>query len=241
MMHTGKRITCVAWVAAILAAVAPGSQSTAWAAASQSAQKTEDAQKTEQKSKQNDSQVGGASATSAEPQVKKADSPASEGASSTNPAAPASAKPDAKLPPMVGGAPLDPKSYIIGPEDVLAIRVWREPELSGQFPVRPDGHISLPLIGDTKAAGLTPQQLGSSLAESLMKFMNRPEVTVGVQQVNSKKYFIQGEVQKPGSYPLTIPTTVLEALSNAGGFRDFANTKKIVILRGSERFKFNYK
>ena len=137
-------------------------------------------------------------------------------------------------------AAVDPKAYIIGAEDVISIRVWREPENSGQFVVRPDGKISVPLIGEIQAAGLTPEKLSASIAEGLQKVMVHPEVTVGVERVNSKKYYIQGEVNRPGSYPLVIDTTILEALVNAGGFREFANTKKIVILRGSERMKFNY-
>ena len=141
----------------------------------------------------------------------------------------------------LGGAPVDPKAYVIGAEDVLMIRVWREPELSGQISVRPDGKISLPLMGETQAAGLSPEGLATALGNGLSKFMNRPEVTVAVMQVNSKRYFIQGEVQKPGAYPLVVPTTVLEALVNAGGFRDFANTKKIRIMRGTQVFRFNYK
>jgi polysaccharide export outer membrane protein len=141
----------------------------------------------------------------------------------------------------VGAAPVDPKAYIIGPEDMLSIRVWREPELSGPLPVRPDGKISLPLVGEVQASGLTPEALGASIAQGLEKVMTHPEVTVGVDRVNSKKYFIQGEINKPGSYPLVVPTTVLEALVNAGGFRDFANTKKIIVLRGSQRLKFNYR
>jgi len=145
---------------------------------------------------------------------------------------------DAK--PVTAAAPVDPKSYIIGAEDLISIRVWREPENSGQFVVRPDGKVSVPLVGEIQAAGLTPLKLSESIAESLQKVMVHPEVTVGVEKVNSKKYYIQGEVNRPGSYPLVIDTTVLEALVNAGGFREFANTKKIVILRGSERIKFNY-
>lgn len=137
-------------------------------------------------------------------------------------------------------AAVDPKAYIIGAEDVISIRVWREPENSGQFVVRPDGKISVPLVGEIQAAGLTPEKLSLSIAESLQKVMVHPEVTVGVERVMSKKYYIQGEVNRPGSYPLVIDTTILEALVNAGGFRDFANTKKIVILRGSDRIKFNY-
>jgi len=136
--------------------------------------------------------------------------------------------------------PVDPKAYLIGAEDVISIRVWKEPENSGQFVVRPDGKISIPLIGEIQAAGLTPEKLSANIAQGLQKVMVHPEVTVGVEKVNSKKYFIQGEVNRPGSYPLVIDTSVLEALVNAGGFREFANTKKIVVLRGSERLKFNY-
>lgn len=143
--------------------------------------------------------------------------------------------------PTLGGAPVDPKTYVIGPEDLLVVRVWREAELSGEFPVRPDGRISLPLVNEIQAAGLTPEQLKAAVEKGLSRYMTQPEVSVAVRQVNSKKYFIIGEVQKPGSYPLTVPTSVLEALVNAGGFRDFANPKKIVILRGGERLKFNYK
>jgi len=141
----------------------------------------------------------------------------------------------------VAAPPVDPKAYLIGAEDVISIRVWKEPENSGQYVVRPDGKISIPLIGEVQAAGLTPFALSASIAAGLEKVMVHPEVTVGVEKVNSKKYYIQGEVNKPGSYPLVIDTTVLEALVNAGGFREFANSKKIVVLRGSERLKFNYK
>jgi len=138
-------------------------------------------------------------------------------------------------------ANVDRKAYVIGPEDVISVRVWREPDNSGSFRVRPDGRVSIPLIGEIQAAGLTPEQLSDNITKGLEKVMVRPEVTVGVEQVNSKKYYIQGEVNRPGAYPLVIPTTVLEALVNAGGFRDFANTKKIVILRGTQRLRFNYK
>jgi len=140
-----------------------------------------------------------------------------------------------------GASPAGSPTYIIGPEDMLLIRVWREPELSGQFPVRPDGKISLPLVNEIEAAGLTPEALSAAIAKGLTRYMTKPEVNVAVLAVNSKKYFIIGEVQRPGSYPLTVPTTVLEALVNAGGFRDFANPKKIVIMRKGERLKFNYK
>ncbi len=142
---------------------------------------------------------------------------------------------------IVGGTPIDTKTYVIGPEDVLNVSVWREAELSRQVIVRPDGKINLPMVNEVTAAGLTPQQLSGSIAQGLQKYIREPEVNVSVQQVNSKKYYIQGEVNKPGSYPLVVPTTVLEGLGNAGGFHDFANVKKIIILRGTERLKFNYK
>jgi polysaccharide biosynthesis/export protein len=164
--------------------------------------------------------------------------------SQDRPPAPPAAEKEAdrsSAPPVVAGSPVDPNTYVIGPEDLLLVRVWREAELSGQFPVRPDGRISLPLVNEIQAAGMTPQQLADAVAKGLGRYMMQPEVSVAVLQVNSKKYFIIGEIQKPGSYPLTVPTTVLEALVNAGGFRDFANPKKIVVLRGGERLKFNYR
>ena len=153
----------------------------------------------------------------------------------------AAPEPPADTKPATPTIPVDPKAYLIGAEDLISIRVWHEPENSGQFVVRPDGKVSVPLIGEIQAAGLTPEKLSANIAEGLQKIMVHPEVTVGVERVNSKKYYIQGEVNRPGSYPLVIDTTILEALVNAGGFREFANTKKITILRGSERLKFNYK
>jgi polysaccharide biosynthesis/export protein len=134
------------------------------------------------------------------------------------------------------------KSYVIGAEDVLMIGVWRDTEVSKQVVVRPDGKITLPLLGDIQAAGTTPEALTQVVYDGLskLKTLDKSEVTVAVVQVNSKKYFINGEIIKPGAYPLLIPTTVLEALVNAGGFRDFADKKGIIVLRGSTRFKFNY-
>jgi polysaccharide export outer membrane protein len=153
--------------------------------------------------------------------------------------APGGAKPADEPKPAMAG--VDPKTFQIGAEDVLFVQVWREPDFTRQVVVRPDGKITMPLIGELQASGLTPEQLGASLTESLNKYLNNPQVNVSVLAVNSKKYYITGEVNKPGSFPLVVPTRVLEALSNAGGFRDFANTKKIVILRKGERLKFNYK
>jgi len=138
------------------------------------------------------------------------------------------------------GAPVDPNKYLIGPEDVLFVKVWRENDFTLPVAVRPDGKITMPLVGEVQAAGQTPLQLTKTITELLTKFVNNPEVTVFVTDVRSKKYYIIGEVNRAGSFPLVTPTTVLEALVNAGGFREFANTKKIKILRGSKVFNFNY-
>src|SRR5579862_4151569 len=132
-------------------------------------------------------------------------------------------------------------TYLIGAEDVLQISVLHEAELTGPRPVQPDGKITLPLVQEITAAGLTPVQLEAAIVQELSKVMVNPVVSVAVVQVNSKKYFIQGEVQKPGAYSLVVPTTVLEGLVNAGGFRDFADLKHITILRGSTKLTFNYK
>lgn len=139
------------------------------------------------------------------------------------------------------GAPVDPNTYMIGAEDVLYIGVFHEQEMSRAVSVRPDGKITMPLIGDLQAEGLTPERLRTQLKQALTSYMNDPDVTVTVVAANSKKYTITGEVMRPGPYPLIVKTTVFEALSNAGGFRDFANTSKIIIMRGKERIKFNYK
>lgn len=139
------------------------------------------------------------------------------------------------------GAAVDPNRYKLGAEDVVLIRVWREPELSGLAVVRPDGQITMPLIGDVPAEDLTPLELAGKITEKLSRFVNRPEVIVSVQSVRSKRYYVTGEVLRPGAFPLVTPTTVLQALTQAGGFREFANTKKITVLRGSKTFKFNYK
>ncbi len=135
---------------------------------------------------------------------------------------------------------VDPKTYVIGAQDVLSIKVWREQDFTGSYTVRPDGKITLPLIGDVQAGGLTPERLGEQLKQGLSNFINSPDVSVSLQTVGSKKFYITGEVNRPGEYILAIPTKVFDALSNSGGFRDFANKKKIVIIRGTDRLKFNY-
>ncbi|MEO7143948.1 MAG: polysaccharide biosynthesis/export family protein [Bryobacteraceae bacterium] len=151
------------------------------------------------------------------------------------------AKPGAPGTASTVGAPVDPNTYLMGPQDVVFVRVWREPDFSEPVAIRPDGKITLPLVGDLQAAGLTPVQLGAAVAKSLSKYVNTPDVSIIVQQVNSKKYYVTGGVMKTGAYPLVVPTTVLEAISQAGGFQEFANTKKVKVLRGSKQFHFNYK
>lgn len=131
-------------------------------------------------------------------------------------------------------------AYVIGPEDVIAVQVWKEPEISRRVAVRPDGKISLPLVQDVQAAGLTPAQLTATLTEALKVHLTDPEVVVLVEQIHSKKFHVLGEVARPGSYPLLGPTTILQALTAAGGFREFANTRKIQLLRGNRRYSFDY-
>lgn len=148
------------------------------------------------------------------------------------------------LKPAVTPATTDP-SYVIGPEDVLDVNVWKEPEMTRIVPVRPDGKITLPLINDVQAAGSTPQQLAATVTEKLRKFMTEPQVTVIVTQINSQRIFVIGEVLRAGAFPLVPGTTVLQALANAGGFTTFANVKKIHVMRlvnGKQtELPFNYR
>jgi polysaccharide export outer membrane protein len=127
-------------------------------------------------------------------------------------------------------ATTDP-AYIIGPEDVIDINVWKEPDMTRVVPVRPDGKISLPLINDVQAAGSTPQQLAAAVTEKLRKFLTEPQVTVIVTQINSQRVFVVGEVLRAGAFPLIPGMTVLQALASAGGFTTFADMKKIHVMR----------
>lgn len=150
----------------------------------------------------------------------------------TAPAAPTGAKPhDA--------------TFIIGNDDVLAINVWKEPDISRSIPVRSDGKISLPLVGEVQAAGQTPAALEKDIASKLKSYISEPEVTVMVQQVNSQKFNILGQVVRPGAYVIANSPTVLDAIALAGGFRDFAKQRSIYVLRqdpdGETRLPFNYK
>src|SRR5262252_4298285 len=136
-------------------------------------------------------------------------------------------------------------TYVIGNDDVLAINVWKEPDVSRTIPVRSDGKISLPLAGEVQAAGATPLKLEQEIATKLKGYISEPEVTVMVQQVNSQKFNVLGMVNKPGSYVIANSPTILDAIAIAGGFRDFAKQKAIYVLRqnpdGTQtRISFNY-
>jgi polysaccharide export outer membrane protein len=138
------------------------------------------------------------------------------------------------------------KDFILGLEDVLSVFVWREPDLSvKEVTVRPDGKITIPLINDIQAAGLTVDQLQEQITDKLKDFVASPSVTVVVAKVMSQKVSIVGEVGQPGVYPLGAPMTVLELLARAGGLREYAKKKSITIVRQeggrSVRYKFNYK
>jgi polysaccharide biosynthesis/export protein len=135
--------------------------------------------------------------------------------------------------------------YKIGPQDVLRIDVWKEPDISRTIPVRPDGKISLPLLNDVQAAGLTTMELAASIREELKKFINNPQVTVTLTEINSRRVYCTGEVLKPGALSLLPNMTALQALSSCGGFTQFAKVKGIYILRvenGKQvQLPFNYK
>lgn len=139
----------------------------------------------------------------------------------------------------------DDPNYMIGPQDVLDISVWKEPELTRPVPVRPDGKISMPLLNDVQAAGKTPLQLAADITTGLKKFVTDPQVTIIVTTINSQRVFILGEVNRAGAYPLLPNMTVLQALSSAGGFTIYANLKKIYVLRVEDgkqvKHPFNYK
>jgi polysaccharide export outer membrane protein len=167
--------------------------------------------------------------------------PSVSAAPATDPASLAAPKADPGDKPPQALA-VDQRTYVIGAQDVLLVSVWQQKDLGGNVIVRPDGKISLPFGGELTAAGRTPVELSKDISDRLTKFIRDPQVSIQLLQSNSRKYYIQGEVLKPGEYPLIMPTRVLQALVNAGGFRDFANTKNIVILRnnGKQVLKFNY-
>jgi polysaccharide export outer membrane protein len=141
--------------------------------------------------------------------------------------------------------PVVPPGYVIGTDDVLSIVYWKDKDMSADAKVRPDGRIALPLINEVHAAGLTPEQLHKKLTDESKKYMEDANITVVVREINSRKAFITGEVNKPGPYPLTAPTTVMQLISMAGGLREYADAKKIMIMRSENgrqvSLQFNYK
>jgi polysaccharide biosynthesis/export protein len=170
--------------------------------------------------------------------------------STTKPPAPSTTKPTPPATPATAPAtapatqpptPATPSDYRIGTEDVLGILFWREMEMSGDVTVRPDGMITLPLLGDVRAVGLTTDQLKDILQKSAAKILTDANVTVVVRQINSRKVYVTGQVGMSGAYPLVGPRTVVQAIAMAGGLTEYAKGEEILIVRGSMTFKFNYK
>jgi polysaccharide biosynthesis/export protein len=185
------------------------------------------------------------------PKTEATPAPATQPVSSSP--VPATTQPSAATAPAAGantagantGGPLDPNRYVIGAEDSLQITVWKDATLSGTVPVRPDGMISLNLVGDLRAAGLTPMALAADISQRLKKYLQDPVVTVVVLGVNSQRIFAVGEVNKVGPLMMTPGMTTLQAIVSAGGLTPFANSKHIYILRNvagkQEKLPFNYK
>jgi len=162
------------------------------------------------------------------------------------PAPPQTSAPASPTPGAVAAPPVAlPPDYVIGPDDLLGIVYWKDKDMTTDAHVRPDGRIALPLLNEVQAAGLTPEQLREKLTEESRKFMEDPNITVVVRAINSRKAFITGEVNKPGPYPLAGPTSVMQLIAMAGGLREYANSKGIVIMRTENgkqiSLKFNYK
>jgi polysaccharide export outer membrane protein len=169
---------------------------------------------------------------------------AAQTASPSAPQTPPRATATAPAPPSVQGVAVS-SDYVIGAEDVIAVLFWREQEMSGDVTVRPDGMITLPLIGDVKAAGLTPEVLGTEVQKAAARYLTDPNVTVTVRQINSRKVFITGMVAQPNAYPLTGPRTVMQLIALAGGLAEYADAEHISIMRTldgrTQTLKFNYK
>ncbi len=182
-------------------------------------------------------------ASSAGPTAAQTQTPVSRPATDSR-AVPA---PSAGVPPAAAVAQVaTPADYVIGPDDVLQVLFWREKDNSAEVVVRPDGMISLPMLNDVQAGGLTPEQLRKKVvAESMKFFKDEPDVSVIVKTINSRRVFITGQVGKPGAYPLGAPTTVLQLIAMAGGLGEWASGKNIIVMRvenGKETpIKFNYK
>jgi polysaccharide export outer membrane protein len=151
-------------------------------------------------------------------------------------------------PPAATAAPAGvtpPEDYVIGPDDQLTIMFWREKDMSSEVVVRPDGKITLPLLNEIMASGLTPEQLRLKITDEAKRYVEEPNATVVVRQINSRKIFVTGQVAKPGPYQLSAKTTVLQLISTAGGLNEYAKSSKISIMRTENgktvRFLFNYK
>ena len=157
----------------------------------------------------------------------------------------ASARPAAERPEGVNPSAKVGTDYVIGADDVLDVSVWKEQELTRTLQVRPDGKISMPLLGDVQAAGLTPGQLAQSVSDKLKKYLTAPQVTVILTQINSQRVYVIGEVTRPGAYPVLPGMTILQAISSAGGLTQFANGKKIFLMRDENhtqtKYPFSYK
>jgi polysaccharide biosynthesis/export protein len=158
---------------------------------------------------------------------------------------PSTAAPSASAATAPGSSAADlPRDYVIGSDDVLEVKFWKDPNLSREVIVRPDGKIALELLSELKAAGLTPQELQGAILKEAEKKMVEPNVTVIVKQINSRRVFITGMVEKPGVYPITSTMTVLQLISIAGGLKEFAKKKDIVVMRHDKgaplAYPFNY-
>lgn len=138
-----------------------------------------------------------------------------------------------------------PGDYVIGPDDVLGVLFWRDTSLSGDVVVRPDGKITLPLLNEVSAAGLTTEALRARLTEEALRYLDSPTITVVVREIHSRKVFITGEIAGPGTYPLSSSMTVMQLIATAGGLREYAKRDKIVIMRFEDGqdtlYRFNYK
>jgi polysaccharide export outer membrane protein len=174
-----------------------------------------------------------------------ADAQTATPAASVQPTVQAAAASAARVPPAVAGAITPPADYVIGVDDQLEVVYWQDKDMSSAVTVRPDGNISLPLLNDIKAAGLTPEELRASVATAATKFVEDPTVSVVVKAINSRKVFLTGQIAKPGPYPLMDAMTVLQMLATAGGPNEYAKTDRITIVRRENGkdvvYKFNYK
>jgi len=179
-------------------------------------------------------------------QAKHTEGSAAATASAAAPAVTATADtaPPATAPAAAVPSVEPPGDYVIGPEDVLGIVFWRERDRSADVIVRPDGRISLPLINDVDVAGLTPEQVRTKVVESAKRYVDEPTATVVVRQINSRKVFITGNVERPGTFPLLRSTTVLQLIALSGGLKEFAKAADIVVVRNDNgrqmTFPFNY-